>query len=168
MFHFNTNKPQSCFLWQNTSCIRKPQVISGGRCASPAPPPPQIPRTCNGIRRPHSGLACPWLCMFRDRRSIAQQCWIRLPQLFQHCWGHAHVLHIVCKVLWVVSFPRCTSSPNIDGSCCGHLHTILVPRARRFLVTWSGSLQIKQSGSKDENVCTQLPTWTQQLPTLLV
>ena len=28
---------------------------------------------------------------------------------------------------------------------------ILVPRARRFLVTWSGRLQIKPSGSGDEN-----------------
>ena len=108
--------------------------------------------------------------LLRDRRSMAQQCWIRLPQLFQHCWSHAHVLHIVCKVLWVVSFgfPWCTAIPNIAGSCCSHLHTILVPRARRFLVTWSGSLQIKSSGSGDENVCTQLPTWTQQLPPLLV
>ena len=81
----------------------------------------------------------PTFLLFRDRRSVAQQFWIRLPQLFQHCWSHAHLLHIVCKVLWVVSFPRCTTSPNIDGSFCSHLHTILVPRARRFLVTWSGS-----------------------------
>ena len=29
---------------------------------------------------------------------------------------------------------------------------ILVPRARRFLVKWSGRLQIKPSGSRDENV----------------
>ena len=110
----------------------------------------------------------PTFLLFRDRRSIAQQCWIRLSQFFQHCWSHAHALHMVCKVVWVVSFPRCTASPNIDGSCCSHLHTILVPRARRFLATWSGSLQIKSSGSGDENVCTQLPKWTQQLPTLLV
>ena len=37
--YFNTNKPHSFFL-QNTSCIRKPQVISrGGGCAPPAPSP---------------------------------------------------------------------------------------------------------------------------------
>ena len=116
-------------------------------------------------------VACCWellLKVWNRSKFWAQQCLIRLPHLFQHCWSHAHVLHIVCKVLWVVSFPRCTASPNIDGSCCSHLHTILVPRARRFLATWSGSLQIKPSGSGDENVCTQLPTWTQQLPTLLV
>ena len=29
LLYFNTNKPHS-FFWQNTSCIRKPQVISGG------------------------------------------------------------------------------------------------------------------------------------------
>ena len=29
LLYFNTNKPHR-FFWQNTSCIRKPQVISGG------------------------------------------------------------------------------------------------------------------------------------------
>ena len=31
LLYFNTNKPHSFFFLQNTSCIRKPQVISGGR-----------------------------------------------------------------------------------------------------------------------------------------
>ena len=40
--YFNTNKPQ--FFLQNTSCIRKPQVISGGGglrtpCTLPLDPP---------------------------------------------------------------------------------------------------------------------------------
>ena len=40
LLYFNTNKPQSFFFWQNTSCIRKPQVISKGEgCAPPAPSP---------------------------------------------------------------------------------------------------------------------------------
>ena len=30
LLYFNTNKPHSFFFLQNTSCIRKPQVISGG------------------------------------------------------------------------------------------------------------------------------------------
>ena len=30
LLYFNTNKPHSFFFWQNTSCIRKLQVISGG------------------------------------------------------------------------------------------------------------------------------------------
>ena len=39
LLYFNTNKPHSFFL-QNTSCIRKPQVISGGG-AHPLHPPPR-------------------------------------------------------------------------------------------------------------------------------
>ena len=45
LLYFNTNKPHSFFL-QNTSCIRKPQVISGvggGGCAPPAPSLPLDP-----------------------------------------------------------------------------------------------------------------------------
>ena len=42
LLYFNTNKPHSFFLWQNTSCIRKPQVISGwGGGAHPLHPPPR-------------------------------------------------------------------------------------------------------------------------------
>ena len=48
-------------------------------------------------------------------------------QLFQHCWGQKlgpHELHMVSKlkVLWAVSFPRCTVGPDI-GRCCIRLHT---------------------------------------------
>ena len=40
LLYFNTNKPHSFFFLRNTSCIRKPQVISGGEgCAPPAPSP---------------------------------------------------------------------------------------------------------------------------------
>ena len=44
LLYFNTNKPHS-FFFQNTSCIRKPQVISGvgGGCAPPAPSLPLDP-----------------------------------------------------------------------------------------------------------------------------
>ena len=42
--------------------------------------------------------------------------------LFLHRWGHACALHLVSKVLWVVSFPRCTACPNIVRSCCIRLH----------------------------------------------
>ena len=38
LLYFSTNEPHSFFFLQNTSCIRKPQVISGG-CAPPAPSP---------------------------------------------------------------------------------------------------------------------------------
>ena len=40
LLYFNTNKPHNFFL-QNTSCIRKPQVISGGGGAHPLHPPPR-------------------------------------------------------------------------------------------------------------------------------
>ena len=43
LLYFNTNKPHSfLFFLQNTSCIRKPQVISGGvrtPCTLPLDPP---------------------------------------------------------------------------------------------------------------------------------
>ena len=38
-------------------------------------------------------------------------------QLFQHCWDHARSLRMVYKDLWVVSFLRCTTGPNIVGIC---------------------------------------------------
>ena len=44
-------------------------------------------------------------------------------QLFQHCWGHVRSSRTVYKDLWVVSFPRCTTGPNIVGSCCIRLQT---------------------------------------------
>ena len=42
LLYFNANKPHSFFFFflQNTSCIRKPQVISG-RGAHPLHPPPR-------------------------------------------------------------------------------------------------------------------------------
>ena len=43
LLYFNTNKPHSVFFSQNTSCIRKPQVISGG--AHPLHP---LPRSAPG------------------------------------------------------------------------------------------------------------------------
>ena len=42
LLYFNTNKPHS-FFWQNTSCIRKLQVISEGG-AHPLHPPPRSAR----------------------------------------------------------------------------------------------------------------------------
>ena len=44
LLYFNTNKPHSYFFLQNTSCIRKPQVISGRGGwggAHPLHPPPR-------------------------------------------------------------------------------------------------------------------------------
>ena len=44
-------------------------------------------------------------------------------QLFQHCWGHARLLRMDCKDLWVVSFPLlgvvasvCTTTANTHAT----------------------------------------------------
>ena len=43
LLYFNTNKPHSFFGGQNTSCIRKPQVILGEGAHPPHPPPRSVP-----------------------------------------------------------------------------------------------------------------------------
>ena len=62
-------------------------------------------------------------------------------RLAQHCWGHARALHMVSKVICVVSFPRCTAGPDIVWvveSVCTPLPTqqqcwkLLPPFARGF------------------------------------
>ena len=44
-------------------------------------------------------------------------------QLFQHCWGHLRALQMVSKVLWLVSFPRCTAGPDIVESFFDRFHS---------------------------------------------
>ena len=41
LLYFNANRPHSFLFLQNTNCIRKPQVISGGEGAHPLHPPPR-------------------------------------------------------------------------------------------------------------------------------
>ena len=65
---------------------------------------------------PNISLICSEL--FRNRRSVAQQCWIRLHSSSKQGWGHARLLRMVYKDLWVVSFSQCTVGPNIVESCC--------------------------------------------------
>ena len=73
----------------------------------------------------------PIFLLFRDRRRVAQQCWIRL-----HCSSnivgatHAHI-HMISKVVWDVSFPRYTAGPNLAGSCYIHC-TPLPTRTQQF------------------------------------
>ena len=65
----------------------------------------------------------PTFLLFSDRRSVAQQCWIRLHSSSNIVGAtHAHYAWIT-KNLWVVFFPRCTASPKHVGSCCIPLHT---------------------------------------------
>ena len=65
-------------------------------------------------------------------------------QLFQHCWDHARALHMVSKVSWVVSFPRCTVGPNFVGSFYIRLHIAL---------RWC---QVKRDDSQQHSVATLL------------
>ena len=80
----------------------------------------------------------PTFLTFRDRRSVAQQCWIRLPSSFQHCWDHAGALHM----------PWSSKSYGLYPS---H-HALQVPTLLGVVAS----------------VCTPLQTRTQQFPTLLV
>ena len=65
----------------------------------------------------------PTFLLFRDRRSVTQQCWIRFHSSANIVGAtHAHYAWFT-KSLWVVSFPRCTAGPNIVGSCCIRLQT---------------------------------------------
>ena len=52
--------------------------------------------------------------LFLDRRSVAQQCWIRL---------HSSSNIVGATHGFLRSFPRCTVGPNNVGSCCIRLHT---------------------------------------------
>ena len=49
LLYFNSNKPHSFFFWQNTSCIRKPRVISGEGAHPLHPPPRSAPDMHNKI-----------------------------------------------------------------------------------------------------------------------
>ena len=60
----------------------------------------------------------PTFLLLRNRRSVAQQCWIRLLSLRPRKRRITHGLLGVYKVLWVVSFPRPTAGRNNVGGCC--------------------------------------------------
>ena len=47
LLYFNTNKPDSFFFLQNTSCIKKPQVISGDGVRTPCTLPLDPPLICS-------------------------------------------------------------------------------------------------------------------------
>ena len=79
----------------------------------------------------------PTFLTFRFRRTVAQQCWIRLPSSFRHCWDHAGALHM----------PWSSKSYGLYPS---H-HALQVPTLLGVVAS----------------VCTPLQTRTQQLPTLL-
>ena len=66
----------------------------------------------------------PTFLLFRDHRSVAKQCWIRLHSSSNIVEAaHAHYVWFTKTYIRVVSFQRCTAGPNIVGSCCVRLHT---------------------------------------------
>ena len=66
----------------------------------------------------------PTFLLLRDRRSVAQQCWIRLHSSSNIVGAtHAHYTWFTKTYFWLVSFPLCTAGPKIVGSCCIRLHT---------------------------------------------
>ena len=91
----------------------------------------------------------PKFLLFRDRRSVAQQCWVRLHSSSNIVGGHARSLRTVYKDLWVVSFPRCTAGPKIVGSFCIRLHTTTNAHATTPNIAGATMLGIVAS------VCTQ-------------
>ena len=104
----------------------------------------------------------PTFLSLRDRRSVAQQCWIRL-QNSSNIVGatHAHYTWFTKTYLWLVSFPLCTAGPKIVGSCCIRLHTTTNTHPTTPNIVGATMLGVVAS------VCTLLPTRTQQLQTLL-
>ena len=67
----------------------------------------------------------PTFLLFRDRRSVAQQCWISLHSSFSIVGAtHAHSTWPPSsyKFLSDVSSPRCIAGAKIVGGCCIYLH----------------------------------------------
>ena len=113
-------------LWHRRRDLN-PGYISGRRTLSPLRHPLlRVQTDATLLANKVLSQQLPRFLLLCDRRSVAQQCWIRLQTSSNiNCWGHARRLHMVFKVFWVVSFPRCTAGPNIVGSCCVCLHAAL-------------------------------------------
>ena len=71
----------------------------------------------------------PTFLFFRDRRSVAQPCWIHLHSS-SNIVGTTHT-HLT-RITKIVSFPWCTAGLNIVGSCCIRLHTRLPTRTQQL------------------------------------
>ena len=85
-------------------------------------------------------------------------------QLFQHCWGHAHELHMVYKVLWVVSSNDALQVPTLLGvvaSVCTPLptrtHLIFQPQSQ---VSHVNGIYLSQIGEMDALVFYHLQAQT--------
>ena len=99
----------------------------------------------------------PTFLLFRDRRSVAQQCWICLHSSFQHCWGHVakHANHTWSPIypphdaLQVPKFGSCSICTPLHirkeakTLCYLRLHIKLVA-FKSFSGKYSWSLQIRR------------------------
>ena len=66
----------------------------------------------------------PTFLSFRDRRSVAQQCWIRLHSSSNIVGStHAHYTWSAKSYRLIETFLHCTADPNIVRSCCTRLQT---------------------------------------------
>ena len=66
----------------------------------------------------------PTFLSFRDRRSVAQQCWIRLHSSSNIVGSkHAHYTWSAKSYRLIETFLHCTADPNIIRSCCTRLQT---------------------------------------------
>ena len=99
----------------------------------------------------------PTFLLFRDRRSVAQQCWICLHSSFQHCWGHVakHANYTWSPIypphdaLQVPKFGSCSictplhTRKEATTPCYVRLHITLVA-FKSFSGRYSWSLQIRR------------------------
>ena len=67
----------------------------------------------------------PTFLLFRDLRSVEQQCWICLHSSSNMLGPRKLITHGTYKDLWVISFPRCTAGANIVGSCCTFARSLI-------------------------------------------
>ena len=85
-------------FWQNTSCIREPQVISGGGGCAPPAPSPQI-RPCIMIKKCLSKALLIWRKLSRVERSPAYPSYPRRTNFsYIFLQNVANCLHVKKKV----------------------------------------------------------------------
>ena len=116
LLYFNINKPHSFFFWQNTSCIRKPQVISGG-VRTPCTLPLDLPLLlicCNSYwwRNPHEGgyqyqylFQGDWVWLNVSKLLSLK---LRWHKWLRYCWRFCYVYKI-SRCLFSCCFIRSTS-----------------------------------------------------------
>ena len=102
----------------------------------------------------------PTFLLFRDRRSVALQCWIRLHSSSKIDGAtHAHCTWFTKSNRLYPSHLRCTAGPSSVGSYCNRLHNtantdekcweLLRPFARSFIADLKTILPVARLGNKE-------------------